>query len=362
MARSSKITIRDVAARAGCGVATASRVLNRSGATSADSRERVERAAAELGFSFSAIGRALQSSRSMTVGVLVPSLANPVFAEAVQGTQEELRDAGYQCLIASSTYDPARDAEALGVLTAKQVDGLIVTMVAPEESPALGAARTRDIPAVLMFHDPRAGLLSAHVDNAAAAREVARQCAAAGHRATGFLALRFSTSDRSRARFTGFTQGCAELGMAAPVLVEVSEAEAASPDALARTLAAHPDLTAIFASNDFLAIALQRAARELGLRVPRDLSVVGFDGIEIGRHLDRPLTTVETDPEAMGRQAARLLLAMLRGETPEQPAPLPFTFRPGATLAAPAEDRDDDRAATRSPSAHPDQNPSLKRT
>ena len=97
-----KITIKDVAREAGCGIATASRVLNKSGPTSAEVRARVEKVARDLGFSFSAIGRALQGGRSMTIGCLVPSLANPVFAEAVQGVQEVLSGAGYQLLIASS--------------------------------------------------------------------------------------------------------------------------------------------------------------------------------------------------------------------------------------------------------------------
>ena len=94
--RKSTVSIKDVAQAAGCGVATASRVLNNSGPASADARERVERAARDLEFSFSAVGRALQSRRSMTIGCLVPSLANPVFAEAAQGLQAALHGSGYQ--------------------------------------------------------------------------------------------------------------------------------------------------------------------------------------------------------------------------------------------------------------------------
>ncbi|MGR3480516.1 LacI family DNA-binding transcriptional regulator [Salipiger marinus] len=346
-----KVTIKDVARRAGCGIATASRVLNNSGPASADVRSRVQKAAQDLGFSFSALGRALQSSRSMTVGCLVPSLANPVFAEAVQGLQTVLAGTGYQLLIASSNYDGAADNDAIATLIAKEVDGLIVTMVAPEHSAALALARTRGIPVALMFHDPVAGLPSAHVDNGAAAREVARRFGDLGHRRTAFLALRFASSDRSRNRYAGFLAECRLRGLPDPVLIELTEAEANTPERLAQTLAALPDLTAIFASNDFLAIAVQKAARLLGWRVPRDLSVVGFDGIEIGRLLDVPLATIETEPAAMGRQAALTLLDLLQGGAPVQLPPLPFTFRAGATLAPPRADRrDDDRVAPRPPS------------
>jgi len=352
--RKSTVSIKDVAQAAGCGVATASRVLNNSGPASADARERVERAARELGFSFSAVGRALQSRRSMTIGCLVPSLANPVFAEAVQGLQAALHGSGYQLLISCSNYDAGADEAAIKMLLSKDADALVATMVAPDRSPALRLARDRGVPVALMFHDPLDRFITAHVDNFDAAREVARQFAGLGHRHTGFLALRFSTSDRSRNRYAGFHAECRARGLPDPALIEVSEAEANQPDRLAATLDQHPDLTAIFASNDFLAIAVQKAARLLGWRVPQDLSIVGFDGIEVGRLLEKPLATIETSPEAMGRQAARSLLDMLQGGAPVQPPALPFAFRAGATLSAPnSEKGDDGRGATRPPSDLP---------
>lgn len=354
MSRSSNITIKDVAQSAGCGVATASRVLNNSGPASADVRERVERAARELGFSFSAIGRALQSRKSMTVGCLVPSLANPVFAEAVQGVQAELMGSGYQMLIVCSNYDAAADDAAIAMLLSKEADAVLATMVAPDRSPALRLAQKRGVPVSLMFHDPMDGFITSYVNNVDAAKEVARQFADLGHRRTGFLALRFSTSDRSRNRYAGFLAECRTRGLCDPALIEIAEAEANQPDRLATILAQHPDLTAIFASNDFLAIAVQKAARLLGWRVPQDLSVVGFDGIEIGRLLEKPLATIETSPEAMGRQAARSLLNMLQGGVSVQLPALPFAFRAGATLGLPNPEKGDDgRGATRPPSDLP---------
>jgi DNA-binding LacI/PurR family transcriptional regulator len=354
MPAKSSITIKDVALAAGCGIATASRVLNNSGPVSVAVREQVELAARTLGFRFSATGRALQSRRTRTIGCLVPSLANPVFAEAVQGVQAELAGSGYQMLISCSNYNEAADNAALETLLAQGVDALVATMVSPARSPALDLALSRNVPVSLMFHDPLDGFVSAHVDNPAAAREVARQFAALGHVRTGFVALRFSTSDRSRNRFAGFKAECAALGLEEPKLIEIGEAEAAKPDELAAILANHPELTGIFASNDFLAIAVQKSARLLGWHVPRDLSVVGFDGIEIGRLLEVPLATIETHPEAMGRAAAGLLLEQLGGGVPAQPVPLPFQFRAGATLAAPClEKSDDGRAGTRPSSVPP---------
>ncbi|MEL7466716.1 MAG: substrate-binding domain-containing protein [Pseudomonadota bacterium] len=354
MRAASRVTIKDVADRAGCGIATASRVLNQSGPTSADARERVTQAASDLGFTFSAIGRALQSNRSMTIGCLVPSLVNPVFAEAVQGIQEHLFGSGYQLLIASSNYDGATDEKAVENLISNRVDGLIVTMIAPEKSEALAGASDRGLPVSLMFHDPLEGFVTAHIDNFEAARSVAGRFADLGHRRCGFLALRFSTSDRSRNRYAGFHAECRARGLGDPTLIELTEAEARDAAKLAEVLADHGDLTAIFASNDFLAIAVQRAAQSLGRRIPEDLSVVGFDGIDVGELLDPPLATVETHPQAIGRNAADALLSMLRGEAPTQRAPLPFSFREGATLGRPrARSRDDDRVANRPSSVPP---------
>lgn len=346
-----RITIKDVAREAGCGVSTASRVLNASGPVSAEVRERVSRAAQELGFSFSSIGRALQSRRSMTVGCIVPSLTNPVFAEAVQGVQSVLQEAGYQLLISSSGYDGTRDTELLHTLMANDVDGLIATIVAPECNEALRLARNRGLPLCLMFHDPVAGYPTSHVDNTLAAREVGRRFAALGHRRTAFLALRFSSSDRSRNRYAGFAAACRDCGLPEPRLLELTEAEARDPDVLTRRLDAHADITAIFASNDLLAIAVLSAARLLGRRVPADLSVVGFDGIAAGRLLDTPIATIQTNPEEMGRRAARALLDEMRGGQASRMPPLPFTFQPGGTLAAPGSERNDDGQVAPRPSS-----------
>nr|WP_309503495.1 substrate-binding domain-containing protein [uncultured Roseovarius sp.] len=362
MSDKATITIKDVARVAGCGVATASRVLNASGPASAEMTERVRRAAEDLGFSFNAIGRALQSRRSRTVGCLVPSLANPVFGEAMQGVQDQLRAAGYQPLICASNYDEDIDEDMLRTLLAQKVEGLIITMAVPARSAALKVARASGVPVSLMFHDPIDGFASAYVDNAAAAREVARQFIVRGHRRLGFLALHFASSDRSQSRYAGFRDECRVAGLAEPALIEISEREARCPDMIANVLRANPEITGLFASNDFLAIAVQNAAARIGRRVPQDLSVIGFDGIDIGHLLSPSLATIETDAGAMGRQAAHsLLIAMQNGEMHQRP-PLPFVFRAGATLAAAPEKKDGDRDAPQSPSVHQASVPTKTRT
>ena len=122
------VTIKDVAMRAGCGVATVSRVLNNTGSASAEMRGRVMAATDALGFEFSEVARSLQSSTTRTIGCVVPSLANPVFADAVQGAQEAFQLAGYQTLLLCTNYDPEFEVQAIRTLTAKKVDGFVLTV------------------------------------------------------------------------------------------------------------------------------------------------------------------------------------------------------------------------------------------
>jgi DNA-binding LacI/PurR family transcriptional regulator len=330
-----KTTIKDVAARAGCGIATASRVLNKSGPASEAVRQRVEAAARELDFSFNAMGRALRSRKSRTIGCLVPSLANPVFADAVQGVQQELQAEGYQLLLTCSNYDGAEDERAIRLLLEKQVEGLVLTVTDVHKVAALDLVRRAGIPCWLMFNPPSGAFASAYIDNHAAAAGVASAFAAAGHRKAAFLALRLGSSDRSRQRLEGFVEGCARYGMAPPEVLEIDESAADLPERLGALLAAHPEVTGLFASNDFLALAAIRAARQIGRSVPESLSVVGFDGIAIGRMFDPSLATIETSPGSLGRRAAGGVLCLLAGGQAPEAGPLPFHFRPGGSLRAP---------------------------
>lgn len=350
------VTIKDVARAAGCGVASVSRVLNGTGPSSAELRKRVLEAVEELGFEFSEVGRSLQSSVTRTIGCVVPSLANPVFADAVQGVQEACQTAGYQTLLVCTNYDTRTEAQAIRTLMAKQVDGLVLTVSDAETSEGLSAIQRREIPHCLLFNLAPDNEQSWAVDDRSAAIAVAEAFGGAGHEHVGFLALKFATSDRARQRYEGFVAGCAACGMQPPALLEIGEGFENLTELLQGFLQDNPALTGIFASNDFLALATIRSARALGRRVPGDLSIVGFDGIDVGTMVEPTLATIATDPKAMGRGAAQTVLSGIKGlAPPQQPAPeLSFSFRDGGSLAPPAAERtDDEEAATSSPSHNP---------
>jgi len=328
-------TIKDVALRAGCGVATVSRVLNNTGSASAAMRRRVLAATDELGFEFSEVGRSLQSSTTRTIGCVVPSLANPVYADAVQGAQEAFQAAGYQTLLVCTNYDSEFETQAIRTLMAKQVDGFVLTVSDARSSEGLKSIQSRMIPHCLLFNMAPDDAHSWSVDDHSAALRVADAFVEQGHHHVGFLALKFKNSDRARQRYRGFAQGCSNNGMTTPALLEIEEDRQDLTDLLKAFIQENPTLTGIFASNDFLALATIRSARSLGLRVPEDLSIIGFDGIDVGTMVEPSLATIVTDPKMMGSGAARTVLSIING-TPAPVLPDPeqtFSFRTGGSLA-----------------------------
>ncbi len=330
-----RITIRDVAERAGCGIATVSRVLNRSGPASAEVRERVLAAAHDLGFQFNELGRSLQSQRSRTIAVLVPSFINPVFAMAVQGVQTVAAEAGYQILLACADYDETVEVGAIRTLIGKRVDGAIITVANPDDSLAIDALRDSGVPYCMMFNQPRETGPSVGVDNVAAARSVGDRLVAAGHERTAFVAVRFKTSERARLRYEGLCAAFAAVDLPQPILLEVDYQPERLEQRLDEVLTRYPDISALFASNDMLALAVMRAMRRLGREVPADIGVVGFDGIAVGDLVEPSLATVVTPNEDMGREAAsRLISAIDRKAEPDLGMIfLPFEFRSGGSLA-----------------------------
>ena len=329
------VTIRDVARRADCGLATVSRVLNGTGPVSPAMREAVEAAVRELDFHVNELGRALKRSRSGAIGCLVPSVANPVFADAIQGVQSRVAAAGYQLILATSDYDPGKEALAATTLVDARVEAVVLTVCDAAQSKSLEMLRRRGVPFCLMFNAAAESRPAVWFDNRAASYQAGKEFASLGHRHLAFVALRLSASDRSQARLQGLRDACSDHGLPEPVLIEVDESAVDLTDRLARILAEQPQITGIHASNDMLALATIRAAKGLGRSVPQDLALIGFDGIEIGTMTDPTLATIVTDTREMGRRAADAVLRALSVQGAVEPSDgaMDFTFRFGTSLA-----------------------------
>ena len=324
-------TIKDVARRAKVSVATVSRLVNGTGNVRPNAAERIRRAIDELGFRPNAVGRSLKMASTRALGVVIPSISNPVFAEALSGINEEIRAAGYNLMLTVTDYDSANEASAVGALMGHQVDGLILTVADPDACASLDMLERAKVPYVLVYNQPgKTRRPTISVDNVAAGGEVARTLAALGHRSLGMIAGSFEASDRARARQTGFADEARKAGLDDPVIREVDFVDGDTEQVVAGLYQAGGKRpTALFCSNDLLAISVIGALRRCNLKVPEDVSVIGFDGISAGTHLSPTLTTVVQPSREMGRLAASQLLGHLNGQEAPHTALLPHHLRLG---------------------------------
>lgn len=323
----SMVTLSQVALRAGCSVATASRALNRTGVVSDEMIRRVRRAAAELGYRVAGHG-AGAARRRPAIGVLIPSITNPVFASSLASIQNRMLIAGHGVLIAQSDYDPAREADAVAALISEQPTGLILTVCDAERSEALPAVLP---PTVLLSNAPTERFPAAvSADNRAAGRDIAEHLLTLGHRRIVFVSGHFGASDRAKLRYCGYCDALAAARIEAFPAVQIPFVEGFDALDLSDALSRFAP-TAIIASNDLLALGVMAALRRHGFSVPEDVSVAGFDGIAIGRLTHPVLTTVEMPDATMGAAAASLLLDMAENAAPPRHLQVAHRIRVGGT-------------------------------
>ncbi|MCZ3380457.1 LacI family DNA-binding transcriptional regulator [Rhizobium sp. AG207R] len=318
-------TLQQVAFRAGCSVATASRVMNRTGPVSDEMVRRVRRAAAELGYragSRSANGRP-------AIGVLIPSITNPVFAASLSSIQNRALHAGHSVLIAQSNYDPAQEVDAVASLLQQQPTGLILTLCDPERSLVLSSALP---PTVLLGNLPTSRFTAAvATDNFGAGRDLTEHLLQRGHRRILFISGHFAASDRAKLRYLGYIRAMEAAGQQPLDALEISFVNSLEQLDLSDAVSRFGP-TAIIASNDLLALGVMGALRRQGLSIPRDISVAGFDGISLGFLGEVSLTTVEIPDGTMGAAAASLLLDMAENAAPPRHLTVPYRLRSGGTV------------------------------
>lgn len=310
-----RITLRDVARRVGVHPSTVSRVLNPEtrGMVTPEIAGRVEEAASALGYRPNPLAYGLKTDRSLTVGVVIPDLTNPVFPPIIRAIEDTLGKAGYIAIIANSDNDAERERVILDRMRARRVDGLILA-TARREDPLVAGYRSEDLPLVLINRTVEDGGVSSVVnDDAAGIALSVAHLVGLGHRRIAHIAgpQELSTGyDRYRA----FVEAMRERRVAAdPALVAFSDAYsvAAGRRALMSLLEAKPDFTAVIAGNDLLALGCYEALQHQGLRCPEDISVTGFNDMPLVDKTAPPLTTVRIPHYDMGAQAARILLARI---------------------------------------------------
>jgi LacI family repressor for deo operon, udp, cdd, tsx, nupC, and nupG len=308
-------TIQQVARTAGVSTATVSRTLSNPDIVSEVTRRKVQSAVAALRYSPNAAARSLRTLRSGKLLVTVPDIANPFFSLIIQGIEDAAHREGYAVLLGDVGHDEEREERYALVLQRKEAEGLIfLGHRLPHSLRHLVSQRGSTAPIVNGCEfSQRLGVPSVHIDNARAARDAMSHLYGLGHRRIGVITGPL-VSPLSRQRLNGVRSRAASERATQQLIVVQGDFSIPSGLTGAAELLTRKDRpTAIFCFNDEMAIGVFDHARKAGLRVPQDLSVIGFDDIRFSQYLAPALTTVSQPMLQIGQETVRLMLEILRG-------------------------------------------------
>jgi LacI family transcriptional regulator, galactose operon repressor len=317
--RQSSVTIRDVARAANVSISTVSHVL---------SGKRPNR-----------VAQSLVWRRPFALGLIIPDITNPYFPAFARGAEDRVRERGYTLVLGNSDYDPDREASYLDLVRSQQLAGAIYCL-GDEMSPVLGDLQRAvdEGLAVVLVHSPMPRVPTVCADNRQGGRLAAEHLLSLGHRAIGMVSA-LPLDEGMADRETGFLDALRDAGLPvdrAGVQVMYGNHQIEGGRAATAELLAHaPEVTGIFVLNDLMALGALEAVRAAGLRVPQDVSVVGFDDIPFAALANPPLTTVGQPIRQLGAHAADLLLDVIehgRGEAGAAPIEQPNLLLPNELI------------------------------
>lgn len=338
MNKSAPPTLEDVARIAGVSTASVSRALNDPDKVSKHTRERIDKAIETLGYTPNFGARALASNRSNTVGAIIPSMANAMFASGLQAFQEVLSEAGVNMLVASTGYDPAEELRQIKLLLTHGADGLLLIGDDRPQS-TRDFLKKRAVPYVVSWcFKESSEQLYVGFDNKAAAYDATSRVLATGHRRIAMICGTRSGNDRSYDRCEGIMAAIADFGQDASLvgLVESRYRLEHGAEAFEQIMSSRAVPTAIMCGNDVLAAGALMRARDMGIDVPGRVSLVGFDDIGLASVVTPPLTTVRVPQIEMGRTAAHVLMGLLSGDAAPESVQFPTQFIQRGSLAPPS--------------------------
>jgi LacI family transcriptional regulator, galactose operon repressor len=310
-------TIGDVAKRAGVSTMTVSRVINNSGYISRETRERVEQAIAELGYVPNMLARSLRFKKTKTIALVLTDITNPFFTTVARGVEDTASEQGFSVIFCNTDESQDDETEYLNLLVQKQVDG-VVLVPAHSASESIIFLREQNVPVVVLDRRiPGIEVDLVRCDSEAGGYQLTRHLLELRHRRIGILSGPLGVSTATD-RLAGYRRAMQEAGL------ERSEFFGSFKDndgyrMAQEALALDPNPTALFATNNLVAIGCLRALREAGIRVPEDISVVTFDDLPPAMVFDPFLTVVSQPAYEMGQQATGLLLDRLAGKGESQP-------------------------------------------
>jgi len=310
--------IEEVARLAGVSAITVSRALNKPGKVAEKTREAIWRAVEKTGYIPNQLAGSLASNRSRTIGVIIPTVVNSIFADKVQGMTDVLAREGFQLLLANSGYSLETEADLVTAFVAQRPSGLVITGVthAPRTRSLLARAAIPVVETWSMGPDPIDMLVG--FSNEAAAYAMVRHLSEAGYRKVALVSAPVKDNDRAEGRVRGYRRAVRELGLADDRRLEreASFSLRNGATALADLLAEHGRLDAVFFANDILAAGGLFECRRRGIRVPDDLGIAGFDDVDLAAETMPGLTTVRIPRYEIGARAAAMILERVAGREP----------------------------------------------
>ncbi|SDG49960.1 transcriptional regulator, LacI family [Onishia taeanensis] len=313
--------LKDVAKLAGVSITTVSHVVNQSRAVAPATRQRVQRAIAELGYRPDTIARSLQSRRSRTIGMIVTSADNPFFSALIRGVEDHCFDCGYSLMLCNADDVDDKQVAYLRTLLERRIDGLIV-MTSRNGPGFLEALHLQTLPTVMLdaATAPRPDIAVVNDDSRLGARLAIEHLLAQGLEDIALLTGP-ANHPRSQERLGGALGACEDAGLALPTgrIIATNLLADGGHAAMRELLEKGQPPQAVFAFNDLVAIGAIRAAHEAGLSVPDKLSVIGYDDIDVGRYTCPALTTIHQPIYELGATAIAQLIDRLEHQRPFAP-------------------------------------------
>jgi LacI family transcriptional regulator len=306
-----KVTIGEVAERAGVSISTVSRVLNGLDRVHPETRQRVLEVVQDLRYQPSALARGLAIQQTQMLGFVIPTLSDPFYLEIVRGVEEAAAAVSYNLLVVSQ-FSARDDRRYLQLFDQRRVDGMVLVGVdIPAEE--LSRLAAQGFPVAILQREVGEGVFTFLADNYGGARDLAEHLLALGYRRLAYIAGSNHTPDNAE-RLRGLKDALAGRGLSLPeaYIAQGDYSRKSGYRAMQRLLAQVPLPEAVFAANDQMAMDAMLAIRDHGLRVPEDVAVVGFDDISLAGYVTPPLTTVRQPAFDLGYRAARAVLGALQ--------------------------------------------------
>jgi LacI family transcriptional regulator len=311
MERKMKITINEIAEKAGVSKATVSRVINNSKPVSEEVKKRVLGIIEDTNFKPSLVARNLALNKSHLIGIIIPDLSNPVFSRIISGIESAIRESDYSLIITATDFKFEKKCKNIEILKEKGVDGLI--LISDDENDSIDFFKNIHKPIVMLGSNPvDSSIPVVNIDNFSAAKCATELLIRLGHRQIGMIRGPLSDTQSGKARYLGFKQALESKELFNEEFVyEGRYSFEHGYKAMKELMSKEIPTTGVFCANDLMAVGAIRCAIDMGYKIPEDISIIGFDDVDIARMYTPSLTTVSQPFEQQGVVAVKILLDMI---------------------------------------------------